>query len=305
MGKNSNTETLTADLGAETAQVQQKYSETRRIIKVFFGRKLAVVGLAIIILLILTAIFAPWLAPYDPYKLDIVHKLQQPSSKHWLGTDSLGRDVLSRIIYGSRTSLIIGIGAVGIAAVIGESLGLIAGYFGRSVFHIIMRLIDALMAIPMLLTALVIASLLGGGVKNVIIALGVSLISGQCRMMCAQVMTIKQNDYFVAGRAMGIGNLRMMLLHLFPNAFPPLLVMITIGLGATILAEAGLSFLGIGIVPPTPAWGSMVNEGYKYMLSNPILAFAPGFAIMLTVFGFNMMGDGLRDSLDPRLRGAI
>jgi len=305
MGKNSNTETLTADLGAETAQVQQKYSETRRIIKVFFGRKLAVVGLAIIILLILTAIFAPWLAPYDPYKLDIIHKLQQPSSKHWLGTDSLGRDVLSRIIYGSRTSLIIGIGAVGIAAVIGESLGLIAGYFGRSVFHIIMRLIDALMAIPMLLTALVIASLLGGGVKNVIIALGVSLISGQCRMMCAQVMTIKQNDYFVAGRAMGIGNLRMMLLHLFPNAFPPLLVMITIGLGATILAEAGLSFLGIGIVPPTPAWGSMVNEGYKYMLSNPILAFAPGFAIMLTVFGFNMMGDGLRDSLDPRLRGAI
>ena len=305
MGKNSNTETLTADLGAETAQVQQKYSETRRIIKVFFGRKLAVVGLAIIILLILTAIFAPWLAPYDPYKLDIIHKLQQPSSNHWLGTDSLGRDVLSRIIYGSRTSLIIGIGAVGIAAVIGESLGLIAGYFGRSVFHIIMRLIDALMAIPMLLTALVIASLLGGGVKNVIIALGVSLISGQCRMMCAQVMTIKQNDYFVAGRAMGVGNLRMMLLHLFPNAFPPLLVMITIGLGATILAEAGLSFLGIGIVPPTPAWGSMVNEGYKYMLSNPILAFAPGFAIMLTVFGFNMMGDGLRDSLDPRLRGAI
>jgi len=305
MGKNSNIETLTAGLGVEKAQIQQKYSETRRIIKVFFGRKLAVVGLVIITSLILTAIFAPWLAPYDPYKLDIIHKLQQPNSKHWLGTDSLGRDVLSRIIYGSRTSLIIGIGAVGIAAVIGELLGLIAGYFGRSVFHIIMRLIDALMAIPMLLTALVIASLLGGGVKNVIIALGISLISGQCRMMCAQVMTIKQNDYFLAGRAMGVGNLRMMLLHLFPNAFPPLLVMITIGLGATILAEAGLSFLGVGIVPPTPAWGSMVNEGYKYMLSNPILAFAPGFAIMLTVFGFNMMGDGLRDSLDPRLRGAI
>jgi len=305
MGKNSDIETSTAGLVVKTAQIQQKYSETRRIIKVFFGRKLAVVGLAIIILLILTAIFAPWLAPYNPYKLDIVHKLQQPGSKHWLGTDSLGRDVLSRIIYGTRTSLIIGIGAVGIAAVIGESLGLIAGYFGRSVFHTIMRFIDALMAIPMLLTALVIASLLGGGVKNVIIAIGISLISGQCRMMCAQVMTIKQNDYFLAGRAMGMGNLRMMLLHLFPNAFPPLLVMITIGLGATILAEAGLSFLGIGIVPPTPAWGSMVNEGYKYMLSNPVLAFAPGFAIMLTVFGFNMMGDGLRDSLDPRLRGAI
>jgi ABC-type dipeptide/oligopeptide/nickel transport system permease subunit len=305
MGKNSNIETFTAGLVVETAQIQQKYSETRRIIKVFFGRKLAVVGLAIITLLILTAIFAPWLAPYDPYKLDIVHKLQQPSSKHWLGTDSLGRDVLSRIIYGTRTSLIIGIGAVGMAAVIGESLGLIAGYFGRSVFHIIMRLIDALMAVPMLLTALVIASLLGGGVKNVIIALGISLISGQCRMMCAQVMTIKQNDYILAGRAMGMGNLRMMLLQILPNAFPPLLVMITIGLGATILAEAGLSFLGIGIVPPTPAWGSMVNEGYKYMLSNPVLAFAPGFAIMLTVFGFNMMGDGLRDALDPRLRGAI
>jgi peptide/nickel transport system permease protein len=305
MGKNSNIETVSAGLVVETAQIQQKYSETRRMIKVFFGRKLAVVGLAIITLLILTAIFAPWLALYDPYKLDIVHKLQQPGSKHWLGTDSLGRDVLSRIIYGTRTSLIIGIGAVGMAAVIGGSLGLIAAYFGRTIFHTIMRLIDALMAVPMMLTALVIASLLGGGVKNVVIALGISMISGQCRMMCAQAMTIKQNDYILAGRAMGMGNLRMMLFQILPNAFPPLLVMITIGLGATILAEAGLSFLGVGIVPPTPAWGSMVNEGYKYMLSNPVLAFAPGFAIMLTVFGFNMMGDGLRDALDPRLRGAI
>jgi ABC-type dipeptide/oligopeptide/nickel transport system permease subunit len=222
-----------------------------------------------------------------------------------LGTDNLGRDILSRIIYGSRTSILVGLGAVGISVIIGEALGLIAGYFGGLTFHIIMRFIDALMSIPMMLFALIIAAMLGGGLTNVIIALGVGMISSQCRMMCGQVLTVKQNDYILAGKAMGMSDARMMLREIFPNAFPPLLVMITINLGATILSEAGLSFLGIGILPPTPAWGSMVNDGYKFLLSNPILAIAPGIAIMLVVFGFNMMGDGLRDALDPKLRGAF
>jgi peptide/nickel transport system permease protein len=282
-----------------------RYSEVRRVVRVFFGRKIAVIGLAFVLLMIITAIFAPLLAPYDPYAMEPGNKLQQPSRAHLLGTDSLGRDTLSRIIYGSRTSLMVGIIAVGAAALIGETMGLLAANFGGWTFAVIMRFTDALMAIPMLISALIISALLGGGVKNVILALIVSGVSGHCRMMCGLALTIKQNEYIMAGRAMGASNLRMMLRHIFPNAFPPLLVMITMGLGMVILAEAGLSFLGIGILPPTCAWGSMVNDGYKYLLTNPVLSFAPGSAIMLVVFGFNMAGDGLRDSLDPKLRGLL
>jgi peptide/nickel transport system permease protein len=282
-----------------------QYSEFRRIFSVFFGRPLPVIGLFIIVLLILTAIFASLIAPYDPYKMNIPLKLKQPSREHLLGTDSLGRDTLSRIIYGTRTSLIVGISAIGISSLIGLSLGLIAAFFGGAWYHIIMRFIDALMAFPMLLLALLIASLLGGGMKNVIIALGIGMIAPPCRMMCGVAMSIMENDYILSARAMGMSNTRIMLEQILPNAFPPLLVMITIGLGATILAEAGLSFIGIGITPPTPAWGGMVNDGYKFLLTSPVLSLSPGAAIMLVVFGFNMMGDGLRDALDPRLRGVV
>jgi ABC-type dipeptide/oligopeptide/nickel transport system permease subunit len=287
------------------AEAPPQYSEFKRIFSVFFGRPLPIIGLVIIIALILTAFFAPLIAPYDPYKMDIIHKLKPPSPENLLGTDSLGRDTLSRIIYGTRTSLIVGISVIGISSLIGLSLGLLAAFFGGALYQIIMRFIDALMAFPMLLLALLIASLLGGGMKNVIIALGIGMIAPPCRMMCGVAMSIKENDYILAARAMGMSNIRIMLEQILPNAFPPLLVMITIGLGATILAEAGLSFIGIGITPPTPAWGSMVNDGYKFLLTSPILSISPGIAIMLVVFGFNMMGDGLRDALDPRLRGVV
>lgn len=280
-------------------------SELRRVVKVFFQRKLAVIGLVFILLLIITAIFAPWLAPYDPYKMNMRAQLLQPSPEHLLGTDALGRDTLSRVIYGSRTSLIVGISAVFIAAVIGQTMGLAAANFGGLIYVLIMRFTDALMSIPMLLNALIIAGLLGGGLKNVIIALAVGGLSIHCRMMCGQAMAIKQNDYIMAGRSMGSSNIRLMLRHIFPNAFPPLLVVISIGLGTAILAEAALSFLGIGIIPPTCAWGSMINEGYKYLRTHPVLSIAPGLATMIVVFGFNMLGDGLRDSLDPRLRGTL
>jgi len=280
-------------------------SEFRRIVRVFFGRKVAVVGLVFILLLIITAIFAPLLAPYDPYKMDLSNQLAPPSREHLLGTDPLGRDTLSRIIYGSQTSLLVGITAVAISAIVGEARRLVAALYGGWVFAVIMRFTDALMSIPMLLNALIVAALLGGGIKNVIIALAIGGLAGQCRMMCGQTLLIMQNDYILAERSIGVSDMRMILRHLFPNAFPPLLVMITIALGTTILAEASLSFLGIGIVPPTCAWGSMVNAGYKYLLTKPVLSFAPGLAIMLVVFGFNMMGDGLRDSLDPRLRGTL
>jgi peptide/nickel transport system permease protein len=286
-------------------EVPPKQSEWKRIIRVFMRRKIAVVGLVIIILLALTAIFAPLLAPYDPYNTDVVTRLTPPSSEHWLGTDAVGRDTLSRIIYASRTSLLVGVGAVGISAVIGQILGLIAGYYGGWVFNVIMRLIDTMMALPQLVLALVISTVLGGGLKNVIIALAIGGIPVHCRMMCGQVMTVKENDYVLASRAIGASDTRMMFRHIFPNAFPSLLVVMTIGLGATILAEAGLSFLGVGINPPECAWGSMISDGYRFLRTNPILSIAPGVALMLVVFGFNMMGDGLRDALDPRLRGTV
>lgn len=281
------------------------YSEFRRVLRVFLGRKLAVVGLFFVFVLIFTAIFGPLIAPYDPDKMDLGNNLSQPSREHLLGTDSLGRDTLSRVIYGSRTSLIVGILAVGSAAVIGQSMGLLAGYLGGHVYNVIMRFTDMLMSVPMMLNAFVIAAMLGGGVRNVVIALAVGGLAGQCRMMCGMALTIKQNDYIIAGRSLGASDLRMMLRHIFPNAFAPLLVMTTMSLGMVILSEAALSFLGIGIVAPTIAWGSMINDGYKYLLTNPVLSFAPGVAIMLVVFGFNMMGDGLRDSLDPKLRGTL
>jgi len=282
-----------------------RVSEFKRFRRVFLKRGLVIFGLVVIMTLILVAIFAPWLAPYDPYEPDLDHTLSQPSQIHLLGTDALGRDTLSRIIYGARTSLMIGLIVVSLASVIGMSLGMIAAYLGGWVYTIIMRLIDVLMTFPMILLALVISAMLGGGIRNVIIALTVGLVPVYARLMCGQVLSIKQNEYIMAIMAMGASNLRIMLRHLIPNSLPPLIVLMTMMLGTTVLAEAGLSFLGVGIEAPTAAWGSMVNDGRQYLLTHPILSFAPGLAIMLLVFGFNMVGDGLRDALDPRLRGLL
>lgn len=298
-------EAVDEPIGESWEEAPPPYSEFKRMISVFFGRPLPVVGLICIVFLIVIAVFAPLIAPYDPYKMDILNKLEEPSREHLLGTDSLGRDTLSRIIYGTQISLTIGVTVVAVSTAVGLALGLIAAYFGGIVYNVIMRFIDALMAFPMILLALLVGSLLGGGMKNIIIALAIGSVSAPCRMMCGVALSVKQNEYILAARTMGLSNIRIMLAEILPNAFAPLLVTVTIGLGAVILAEAGLSFLGIGITPPTPAWGGMVNDGYKYLLSNPALAISPGVAIMIAVFGFNMIGDGLRDALDPRLRGVV
>lgn len=289
----------------EIIETLTRPSEFKRFYSVFFSRVVVRIGLFIIVVLVIAALFAPLLAPYSPYEPDLAHTLSSPSRIHLLGTDALGRDTLSRIIYGARTSLIVGLIVVSLAAVIGMSLGLIAGFFGSWIHNVIMRFIDTLMSFPMILLALVIAALLGGGLKNVIIALTVGLVPVYARLMTGQVLTIKENDYILAEKSIGASNLRIMLSHLLPNCFPPLIVLITMMLGTTVLAEAGLSFLGVGIEPPTAAWGSMVNDGRTYLLTLPILSFAPGLVIMLTVFAFNMVGDGLRDALDPKLRGVL
>jgi peptide/nickel transport system permease protein len=280
-------------------------SEFRRFVRVFFGRKLVLFGLIIIFMLVVFAIFAPFIAPYDPYELHMSKAYQAPSSEFWLGTDSTGRDQLSRIIYGCRTSLLVGISTIFLGASIGLSLGLLAGYYGGIVNLVIMRFVDALMSFPLILFTLAIASILGAGLRNIVIALGVGVIAVYARLMCGQVLSIRENDYITASKSVGARNIRIMLLHILPNSMPPLIVLVTLNMGSVILAEAGLSFLGVGIKPPTPAWGSMVNEGYKVLRADPYLSLFPGLAIMIVVFAFNMVGDGLRDALDPRLRGTL
>ncbi len=280
-------------------------NETKRFLRVFLGRGLVVFGMVIVLLFIFTAIFGPLLAPYDPVEIHPAERLQNPSWQHWLGTDNFGRDTLSRLIHGAGNSLMVGVVAVGIAAVVGIIAGMLAGFFGGWINIVIMRIVDALMSFPMILLALLIAGLLGSGLKNVMIALGVAMIPVYARLMCGQVLTIRENDYIMAGRSMGSNNWRLMFRHILPNAFPPLIVLITMQIGSAILAEAGLSYLGIGITPPEPSWGAMVNDGFRYLITNPLLSFVPGLAIMLVVFAFSMVGDGLRDALDPRLRGTV
>ena len=301
---NNKTDNTTA--GTVVAPLEaSRITEFQRFRRVFFGRKVVIFGFVIIVLLILTAIFAPLIAPYDPYEIDMANALQNPSTSHWLGTDEIGRDVLSRLIYGTRTSLMVGIVAVSVAVFIGVALGLISGYFGKWLDNVIMRFIDALMAIPGLVLALVFAAILGGGLKNIMIAVGVSMMPTYCRLMRGQVFSIKSADYILAAHSLGSNDIRIMVKHILPNCLPPLIVLMTVQLGMAILIEAGLSFIGIGIAPPGAAWGGMVNEGYAYLMMNPVLSFAPGLSIMVVVLAFNLVGDGLRDALDPRLRGIL
>jgi peptide/nickel transport system permease protein/oligopeptide transport system permease protein len=288
-----------------TKRAKPQIGEISRIFKVMFGRKVVLFGTIIILILILTAIFAPIISPYAPNEINIGARLAQPSEAHLLGTDELGRDLISRIIYGSQISIIVGVVAVLIAGILGMGLGLIAGYFGGWLQTIIMRFIDALMAIPGLILMLAIAAVLGGGLKNVLISLGIAMMPGYCRLMCGQILALKERDFVMAADIIGASNIRIMLRHLLPNSFPPLIIMLTLSLGSSILAEASLSFLGIGIAPPTATWGTIVSVGYMYLLTNPLLSIAPGVAIFLVVLAFNLVGDGLRDALDPRLRGRI
>lgn len=290
---------------AQFTEAPPKHSGFKRFIRVLFRRKVVLAGVVVIAMLVFCAIFAPLITRYNPYVPDFGVRLQGPSWQHPMGTDSLGRDTLTRIIYGSRISLFVGLMAVFVASTIGMLLGLVAGYFEGIVHAVIMRCIDAVMSVPMIMLSLAIASLLGGGLFNIVVALGVAMIPAYARVMCAQALSVKQNDYVTAFRSLGAGSLRTMLLRVAPNCFPPLLVIMTMQIGLAILAEAGLSFLGVGVNPPQAAWGGMVSEGYQYLNEAPILSFAPGLAIILVVFSFNMVGDGLRDALDPRLRGVI
>lgn len=287
-------------------EVQPPTNEFRRFLRVFLGRPVVLFGAIVIVVFILAAAFPSIIAPHDPNLQDLTNRLLKPGEKGYiLGTDNLGRDMFSRIIFGSQTAIMVGVVALSMSAVIGTTLGLIAGYFGGTTYAVIMRFIDALMTFPPILLALTIAALLGGGLHNVMIALGIGMMPGYARVMCGQALSVRENDYVLCARSMGASNIKIMFRHVLPNCFPPMIVLMTMMIGMTILAEAGLSFLGVGITPPTPAWGSMVFDGYTYLLTDPLLSFIPGITIMLVVFAFNMVGDGLRDAIDPSLRGTM
>jgi peptide/nickel transport system permease protein len=263
------------------------------------------VGMAVIALVILAAITAPLVAPYAPDRINPAVALSDSTSAHPLGTDALGRDILSRLIYGARISLVVGLLTVAVAASIGVPIGLISGYFGGVVDFILMRIMDGLIAIPALILALALIAVLGSSLQNVLIAIGIAAVPTYARVTRAEVLTLKSRDFVLAARVTGASPLRIMLRHLLPNALAPLLVLATFGFATAVVAEASLSFLGLGVRPPTPTWGNLLLDGFQFLRTKPLMAIAPGTAIFVLVLSFNFVGDALRDVLDPRLRGVL
>ena len=268
-----------------------------------FKNKSASAGLIVLVLLMATALLAPILAPYDPAAQNLSQGLTPANKDHWLGQDKSGRDVLSRLIYGSRVSLAVGLTASLVSLVIGAALGGTAAYLSGAYDEILCRVIDILLAFPGLLLALALMAILGPSLTNVIVALSAVGWVGYARLTRGQVLALKERGFVTAARALGAGNARIIFLHLLPNALAPLIVEATFGMGGAIVGEAGLSFLGFGVQPPTASWGSMLNEGRRYLTIAPYLTAWPGLAIMIVVMGLNFLGDGLRDVLDPRLKG--
>lgn len=264
--------------------------------------KTALFGLILIVLLILVAFIGPAVSPYNPLTPDPIHRLKGPSWSHPFGTDSLGRDILSRIIYGSRISIVIGLIAVSISLIPGTILGLLAGFYGKRVDEPIMRGMDIMLAFPTILLAIFITAILGPGLLNTMIAVGIVYIPHYARIVRSTVLSLKEQLFVQAVKAIGGKNLRIIVLHIFPNTIPPIIVYATLGMGTAVLQAAALGFLGLGAQPPTPEWGAMLSEGRQYIQIAPHVAAFPGLAIFILVLGFNLFGDGLRDVLDPSLR---
>lgn len=272
-----------------------------RTLRKLFRKPLALIGFIIVAALVLAAIFAGFIAPYDPLKPDFMAILQAPSDKYWLGTDEIGRDVLSRLIYGARASLQAGLIAVLLAAGIGVPIGIISGYFrGFIDDYVIMRLTDAMMAFPVIVLALAIAAAVGSSLTTAMVAIGIVYVPIFVRLARAQTLSIRETEYVEAARALGNNHLAIMARHILPNITSAIVIQMSVSMATAILAETALSFLGLGVQPPTPSWGSMLRLGVGYLESAPWVSFWPGLAIFLAVLGINLVGDALRDVLDPR-----
>ena len=285
-----------------TTKVNRPQSPMRLALQRLLENKIALLCIGVLVLFSIMAVAAAYLTPYDPYHASPEESLLPPSWSHPMGTDLIGRDILSRVLFGARISMVIGFVSVGISAIVGVTLGLIAGYYGRLIDSIIMRFIDTLMAFPGILLALTIIALLGPGILNVMIAVGIGGIPSYARLVRGSVLSIKEEVYVEAARTVGARDRRIILAHILPNAFPPVLVLMSMSYGWALLSAAGLSFLGLGAAPPAVEWGAMLNDSRALLWVAPWTAIFPGIAIMCVVLSTNLLGDVLRDAIDPRLR---
>jgi peptide/nickel transport system permease protein len=272
----------------------------RRGLTKFMRNRAAVFGAVLVLLIVVMAAFAPWLSHYDPVQASFLTVRQPPSAAHWFGTDELGRDVFARLLYGARASLLAGVVSVCIAVVIGLPLGLLAGYFGKLVDGVISRVADALLSIPFLILAIALAAFLGPSLTNAMAAIGISAMPRFVRLTRGQALAVKAEEYVEGARAIGLGHARIIVRYILPNVLPPIIVQASLTIATAIIAEASLSFLGLGQLPPAPSWGSMLNTAKDFVSQAPWMSVFPGVAIFLAVLGFNLLGDGLRDALDPR-----
>jgi len=307
-----------AEMTQDTVTLEQPAvrlrSQRERLWNTFTRNRTAVFGLLLAILIVLMAVFAddwfiaifqdrepqPLLAPYDPTKQDPRNRLEEPSEVHRMGLDTLGRDVLSRIIDGARVSLMVGILSVALGGVVGTFLGLLAGYTGGKVEGFIMRSVDVLMAFPSLIMGLMVLAVLGPGIPNMIIAIGIMLSPAFVRIVHSSTLGTKENDYVLAARAIGVSQMRMIRIHILPNILGEAIVLASVYTATAIRIEANLSFIGLGVSPPTPAWGTMIRDGTQYLTIAPWISIFPGLAILITVLAFNLLGDGMRDIMDPK-----
>lgn len=268
----------------------------------FRRNRLSWVGLFLLALIVGMAVLAPLIAPYDPVQQHIIHRLRPPSAQFWLGTDTFGRDVLSRLIYGARVSLVIGFVAILIAMIIGTAIGILSGFIGGVFDRVVMSVLDVMLSFPTLLLGLMVAAMLGASFENLIIAIAITEIAPFARVARAPTITLKERDFIEAGRSMGFGNARLMGLHIFPNMVSEVVVMGSMWMASAIRTEASLSFIGLGVPPPTATWGGMIREGFENILDSWWLVVFPSLAILLTVLALNILGDALRDAIDPKTR---
>ena len=259
-------------------------------------------GVVIILLVVLSAIFAPWISSFDPLEQNIADRLMPPSAEHLLGTDTYGRDVLSRLLHAARISLAIGAGAIALALIVGSAIGIIAGYIGGWVDAVITSLLDVLLSFPTLLLGLMVVAMLGPSIENLVAAIALTELAPFARVARAPTIALKNRDFIEAGRALGFSDLRLVVVHIIPNLLSEVVVVASLWMATAIRTEASLSFIGLGVKPPTPTWGGMIREGFENILDAPWLAVAPGLAILVTVLGLNLVGDGLRDAIDPKVR---
>jgi peptide/nickel transport system permease protein len=271
--------------------------------RVFNANKTSWAGLIVLGAIILMALLAPWIAPHDPIEQDIIARLQPPDAQYWLGTDMFGRDVLSRIIWGSQISLIVSFASIVVALGIGGTIGLVSGYIGGRFDLVVMQAMDVLLSFPSLILGIIVVALLGPSLGNLVFAIALTAIAPFARIARAPVLALKERAFVEAGRALGYSHTRIVFVHILPNITSEVLVMATLWMATAVRVEASLSFIGLGVKPPTPTWGGMIRDGFENILDAPWLSVYPGIAILLLVFALNMLGDGLRDATDPKLRG--